>query len=359
MRNKSLVLAWLLLLGLSACGASAPTDSPEPSKLPSVTQTPEPTAYNGSVNPLTGLPIEEGAVHARPVALMLNNLKEAQPQLGQSQADIIYEVLAEGGITRMLGIYQSVEGVGKIGSIRSARPYYLELALGHDAIFLHAGGSEEAYEKIKTWNVTALDCVNGPYEGKTEGANLFWRDAERIKTNGKVHSVVTTGEAIQTRLPTYSIRLEHEESYSYPQQFVDEVHLTGGETAAQVKVPYSNYKTGVFTYDETTGSYAVSQYGEAYLDGNTGEQVQVKNVLVLKTDCHVLKGDTEGRLAVDLTSGGEGYYACGGKAIPIRWEKENRNDPFVYYTQEGTPLSLERGTSYVNIVPESCTVTLE
>ena len=80
-------------------------------------------------------------VNRRPVAVMLNNLKEALPQLGQSSADIIYEVPAEGGITRMLGVYQSLDGVGTIGSIRSARPYYLELALGHDAIFLHAGAA--------------------------------------------------------------------------------------------------------------------------------------------------------------------------------------------------------------------------
>lgn len=90
-------------------------------------------------------------VNRRPVAIMLNNLKEALPQLGQSQADVIYEVPAEGGITRMLAVYQSLDGVGKIGSIRSARPYYLELALGHDAIYIHAGGSEDAYAKIRQW----------------------------------------------------------------------------------------------------------------------------------------------------------------------------------------------------------------
>lgn len=71
--------------------------------------------------------------------------------MGQSQADIIYECLAEGGITRMMGVYQSVEGVGMIGSVRSARPYYLELALGHDALYIHAGGSEDAYAKIRSW----------------------------------------------------------------------------------------------------------------------------------------------------------------------------------------------------------------
>ena len=71
----------------------------------------------------------------------LNNLKKAQPQLGNAQADIIYEVPAEGGITRMLAVYQTLDGIGTLGSIRSSRPYYIELALGHDALYVHAGAA--------------------------------------------------------------------------------------------------------------------------------------------------------------------------------------------------------------------------
>ena len=81
--------------------------------MPEVTQTPEPSpeVYTGPVNVLTGLPIHEKWENARPIAIMLNNLVAAQPQLGQSKADIIYEVLAEGGITRMVGLFQTLDGV--------------------------------------------------------------------------------------------------------------------------------------------------------------------------------------------------------------------------------------------------------
>ena len=368
MRKTIAALCAALCLLLVSCGGGespAPTSTPAPTSAPtptpSATVTPEtsPTPEAGPENPLTGLPIEEKWINARPVAVMLNNLVAAQPQLGQSQADIIYEVLAEGGITRMLGVYQTVEGVGMIGSVRSARTYYLELALGHDAVYLHAGGSPDAYDKIKAWNVTALDCVNGPYEGGAPGSNLFWRDAGRIKNNGKVHSVVTTGDTILERFPTYSFRQEHEEGYRYPQTFVEDGTPVGGESAGTVTVPFSNYKTGVFTYDAQMGKYLVSQYQKPYVDGNDGSQVAVTNVLILKTDCHVIPGDDAGRLAVDLTSGGEGWYACGGRMAPITWSKADRNSPFVYTDAAGETLQLQKGNSYVSIVPLNCNISAE
>lgn len=363
MRKRLLVCCLTLSFLLAACSGSEtpPLDASTPvgTEEPTLPPVEEPTPYEGPVNPLTGEPIDEKWVNARPIAVMLNNLVAAQPQLGQSEADIIYEVLAEGGITRMLGVYQSVEGVGMIGSVRSARTYYLELALGHDAVYLHAGGSPDAYDKIKAWNVTALDCVNGPYEGRSPGSNLFWRDADRIANNGSVHSVVTTGDTIIEKFAGYSFRQEHETGYTYPQEFVDLGVPENGTSAKHITVPFSPYKTGRFAYDEETAKYLVSQYKAPYVDGNDGSQVAVTNVLILKTDCHVIPGDTEGRLDVDLTSGGEGWYACGGKWIPITWEKADRSSPFVYKDMNGNVLALGRGNSYVNIVPLDCNVTAE
>lgn len=365
MKLRILSLFAVFALLITACGKSGgevqlspePMLSPPVSTSPQTTPTPTPTQtpeYDGPVNPLTGLPIDEKWVNARPVAIMLNNLKQAMPQLGVSQADVIYEVLAEGGITRMLALYQSVENVGLIGSVRSARTYYLELALGHDAVYLHAGGSPDAYNKIKTWNVTALDCVNGPYEG-----SLFWRDADRIRENGMVHSVVTSGETILELFPTYSFRQEHEEDYVYEMQFAEDGTPAGGQQASTITVPFSSYKTGVFTYDPESGKYLVEEYGSAYIDGNTGEQVSVTNVLVLRTDCSLIPGDDAGRITVDLSSGGEGWFACGGKIIPIRWSKNGVNDQLVYTTQSGETLTLGEGTSYVNIIPLSNEITVE
>lgn len=335
------------LIGCAHHSSTAPSSDGEDASTAEIT----PPPYTGPVNPLTGMPLEHGAVNDRPIAIMLNNLKKATPQKGVSQADIIYEVPAEGGITRMLGVYQNTDAVGEIGSVRSSRPYYLELALGHDAVYLHAGGSPDAYEKIKAWNVTALDCVRGGYEG-----SLFWRDAERRRTMGYEHSVLTSGTAISDYFPTYSFRKTHKEGFHYDMTFVADGTPEGGQSADTVTVPFSHYKTGVFQYDEQRGCYLVSQYDAPYVDGNTGEQVGVDNLLILKTACSVIPGDDAGRLTVRLTSG-EGYYACGGKYIPITWQKTHRNQPLYYYTLEGQQLSLQQGSSYVCIVPLSAEIT--
>lgn len=363
MRVKLLTLFLALLLLLSAC--SGKEDPPAEETLPAasptpvaeVTAEPSPTPYDGPVSPLSDLPIGEKWVNRRPVAIMLNNLKEALPQMGQSQADIIYEVPAEGGITRMLGVYQSLDGVGKIGSIRSARPYYLELALGHDAIFIHAGGSEDAYSKIAQWGVAALDGVRGPYMSNTENGNLMWRDPERRKSYSLEHTVVTTGDAIIERFAGYTnLRQEHKEGYVYDMAFTEDGTPVNGSPAAQIEVPFSNYKTGLFTYDADSGLYLAEEYGKAYIDGNTGEQVGVTNVVVIKTACRNT-GDSLGHITVDLSSGGTGYFACGGKVIDLTWSKSYPDGQLHYKDLDGNPITFGVGRTYVCVVPTNSQVS--
>lgn len=284
---------------------------------------------------------------------MLNNLKAALPQQGNGQADIIYEVLAEGGITRMLAVYQDPSQLGLVGSVRSARQYYWEIAQGHEAVFIHAGGSPEFYNTKSSKGLFTVDGVQGYYAGADAG--MFWRDRDRIAGHhyDYEHSLLTSGEAITDMLSARSLE-EHSGGYSYEMTFADYGTPAGGIDAYTVTVPFSSYKTGVFRYDAEGGLYLVEEYGEPYIDGNSGQQVAVTNVLVLQTTIVVL--DDAGRIRVDLTSG-KGWFACGGKMLPIRWEKGGPDDQFRYFTENGEPLTLGRGRSYVCITPTSQTVT--
>ena len=328
----------------------APSETPQPSEEPSPSPSPseEPPVEPTYINPLTGLPMAEDTVNQKPVAIMLNNIKAAIPQQGNSHADIIYEVLAEGGITRMLGIYHDVSDLGIVGSVRSARLYFWDLALGHDAIFVHAGGSPEFYDTKKARDLSTVDGVNGYYAYATTG--LFWRDRERIegKYYAYEHSLITSGEKLTEILGQRGEFGAHKDGYVYNMKFAENGTPTGGLSSPTIIVPFSNSKSTTFRYDRDTRSYLAEQYGGAMIDGNDGSQIAVSNVIVLKTDCTVV--DDAGRLKVDLSSG-EGWFACGGKLIPITWKKGNCDQQLRYYTADGKSLTLEQGKSYVCIIP--------
>ena len=274
-----LFLVIWLICALPGCGKASIEQEPEtppPAEEPEPRPEPEPEPYVPSgINPLTGEPMESKYENNRPVAVMLNNLKAAQPQLGISQADIIYEVPAEGGITRMLGVYQSLEGVGNLGSIRSARSYYLELALGLDALFVHAGGSPGAYRDLPTWGVDNMDGVRGRSD-----AEIFWRDAERRKSKGYEHSLLTSGERILDYLSEGHFPTEHERGYVYTQAFVPDGTPRDGVPAEHVKLRFSEYKTGTFDYDSEMGKYLAygrqlpDEYGLQSGDGNSADSGQ-------------------------------------------------------------------------------------
>ncbi|MCD8383450.1 MAG: DUF3048 domain-containing protein [Clostridiales bacterium] len=305
------------------------------------------------LNPLTGEATETDVSANRPVMVMLNNLKQALPQSGNSQADIIYEMLEEGDITRMLAVYQDISSVeGNLGTIRSTRPYYVDLVAGLDGILVHAGGSNAAYEEIESLGVTDLDALSGG------ASTLFWRDKTRLAAGvATEHTMYITASDIADYLASSSLRTEHEEGFSMQQSFVEDGTPSDGSAATVITVPFSGYKTGEFTYDAASGKYLVSEYGSAYVDGTTGEQVSVTNVIIIMTNISTIEGDSKGRISVTMTGSGIGYYACGGKYIPINWSRASEDSQYQFTTMSGEQLQLGVGKSYINIVPTTCAVS--
>lgn len=304
-------------------------------------------------NPLTGLPAVVDNSDMRPYAVMLNNLTVALPQYGVASADIIYEVLAEGGITRMMALFQDVSTVGSIGTIRSARPYYIELAQGHDAVYIHAGGSPDAYAMIDRGAIASVDGTKGGISNQ-----VFYRDQGRIASAGYEHSMFTTGKRLTDHVGTASsIRHEHYDGYKYTQGFVPDGTPENGKDAPLIRAFFTPTKKTSFEYDAARKQYGVYEYGATYVDGATGSQVFVPNVLCLFTDVAMIPGDSAGRLTVRTTGEGTGYFACGGKYEEIKWSRKDTSDPFTYTRLDGTTLSLQAGTSYVCILPTTAEVT--
>ena len=363
-RMLSLIITAAMLLSLFACAkrpASEPEPEPEvseelaggiqpepaPAPMPEPTPTPEPTqAPVRYRNFLNGEPLDEPD-YTRPFAVMINNIIYAQPQCGVGDADIVYEVLAEGGITRMMAIFSHIGDAGILGSIRSIRPYYVDIALAYGAIPVHSGGSVGGYGHIAELGVNNIDGGTTEYTDEA-----FYRDQARM-ANGYEHSMFTTGSGLLTCAEKLGYALEVSGTYSSGLSFSSAGNAApaGGEDAAEINITFSSVgsKTTKLHYHEDTGVYTAEQHSGDYVDGNTGEALAFTNVLVISAETVQLDG--EGRLSVELTGRGGGYFACGGKYSEIEWSRAGLTSPFVYTLSNAVPLDLGVGKTYIAVVP--------
>ena len=345
-RATALILALILLLSFSACGTpaaenntadtniadntneAAPEPEPEPEPEP-----PKPVY----TNPLTGEETEEDISGLRPVGLMMNNISVAMPQHGNSDADILIEITVEGNITRMIGFFQQITSkTEKIGSIRSARPHYLDWVETFDGIYMSASGSKATLNYIKSRGTTYVNLLGSC-------ANISYRDEDR-KAAGYAfeHTLFSTGKRFEEGLPKLGIELKHKDGFDNGLRFTDTAQTASGTPANKVKVEVNSSKNTYFDYDAASKKYLISEHGDKYIDGNTKEQVGVKNVLVLYAkDWHDYSssGFDKG------TSSGSGAYLCEGKMIDIKWTRGA--DGFRLMKTDGSELPLAVGHTFI------------
>jgi len=357
-----LALAMICLWGcqkeMNYAGTTPTTQAPatEPSQKPEPEPEPEPEPKPEVLyrNPLNGYPLD-APWEGRPTAVVINNLIDALPHHGTADADFLYEVETESDITRMLAIYDDMTLIDKIGPVRSSRTFFNNIAVSYDAPIVHCGGSvkgrnagyDDSYDKIDNW--AHLDAAY--YE------NLyFYRDNDRYKYQGYnwEHCLFTNSELLTKGLAERDLATPTERSSDFGLQFDDDVVLEG-EDAASVTVSFRGSKTTTFTYDPEIKNYKTAQYGEEYIDANTGDAVVFRNVLVLYTD-QWIKGDGEyPRSYYNLTGEGEGHLAIDGKIVPIKWSREGLRTNFAYTLEDGTPVTLAAGHTYVAITSNTDT----
>lgn len=323
-------------------GAAADTTA-EPSVAPTTEPTEPPVLYR---HPLTGEPLD-APFTTRPVAVVINNLKKCLPQYGIAEADMMYEVETEGGITRFLAIYSDLSDVGSIGPVRSLRTFFSSIATSYDTPTIHCGGSVKGLQgmhdfnnKLKNWEHID-ERFNGDY---------FYRDKERRKQGYALeHTLFTTGELLTEGLAKKKLSKVYDSEVSYGLQFADEVNLQG-ETANTVTVKFKGKKTTTLTLDTDTGLYKASQYKKDHVDGATGEVLSYRNVFVLRSPQKRSNDGYYVRSYYTLTGKGEGYFACDGQIVPITWSRKSVNDPFSYSLADGTPITLGVGKTYVAVI---------
>ncbi len=299
------------------------------------------------VNPLTGLETDETAVSARPIAIMINNIKQSLPQEGVSDMDILIECLVEGSITRLMGICSDYKSIDTVGSIRSSRPYYLDFAQAFDAIYCHVGGSTQAYSEIASRKIDHLDDLT------KDPMNIFYRDPERLKIMALEHTMMTTGEGLVKSIEHLNYRTALREGYVYPFSFAQEGSSTqvGTNDALHVYLPISGYQNVDYVYNGESKEYLRYQYnGQKHVDANNDKQLSFKNLIVLFCDTKV--ADSVGHLEITTTGTGTGYLVSEGKYTAITWSRTDRDGNLTLTdTATGKPIVINRGKTAINVCP--------
>lgn len=358
------VLLALCLL-LCACGSgngdTAPTTAAtEPTTVPTQAPTTEATAAPTTeatvpptegellyTHPLTGEALAAPMTN-RLFAASLGNTAKALPQHSIGQADILYEILAEGSATRLVAIYSDLRSIPQIGSIRSGRTYLLDLAYSYNAALAHCGTSVYADRFISNYDPPHMDAM---FHGE------FYRNQDRLSAGYDLeHTLFIGGQTLYDLYEANNYDITVAEDTTYGLNFAQEA-TPEGEAAATITIGFIAGKTTTANYDADTGLYTLYQYDQDMIDGNTGEKVAFKNVFVLHADTNVISG--EGHRSAELTGSGEGYFACGGQIIPIQWHRDDYESCFTYTLADGTPLYQGIGASYIAVIPMEGTVSYE
>lgn len=287
------------------------------------------------VTPFTGENVAN-EVTQRPVIATVNNHPAARPQSGIASADVIYEMLAEGDVTRLLALYQS-EIPEEIGPIRSARDYFIELAAGLDAFYIAHGYSPEAQSLLAN---DVVDNVNGmQYDGI-----LFKRSSQRVAP----HNSYFSGENIEVAAEKVSASLLYQKKVSYTYYEEDESVKIGAE-AGSVAITYSRNElfNSQYTYDKNSNTYTRQSGDEVTIDFLSNEPVALSNVLFFEMSHSII--DSEGRREIDLTSGGTAYVFQQGFIREVRWE--NIDGVLKAVEEDGSEVKLVPGKTWVHFVP--------
>lgn len=286
---------------------------------------------------ITGLEIPKRLADLRPVGIMIENHPDSRPQYGLSDADIVYEILAEGGITRHLALFQSKDPKS-IGPVRSTRPYFNFLANQWSAVLAHSGGSDTALKELSIGFYRNLDDADEMLNGK-----YYSRDPKKFAP----HNLFTSIEQLRKLADDRKItEWEFEPMFNYKAIPTQELK----PTITEVTIPFStaSYLTK-FQFDPTTNSYKRFLAGKPAVDQNNGLTIQPKNVLVQFAAGNVIPGDPKLAMEFRLDRSGKGFLFTGGTVAAITWKYQNGR--LVYLDNTGNPLTIQPGPTWISILP--------
>lgn len=283
----------------------------------------------------------------RPIAVMIDNHKAALPQGGLNDAYMVYEIIVEGGESRLMALFKGKD-LDKIGPVRSSRHYFLDYALENDAIYVHFGWSPQAEYDISNLKVNNIN-------GISESSSSFWR----TKDKSAPHNVATSTQKILeiAKRKDYATTSTKKSVLNY---VIDDVKLENGEKADEITIPYSDSNVVKYTYDSDTGIYQRYSKGIEETDWTTKEKVTTKNIIItFARNATINDGENKGRQTLYNTGTLDGYYITNGRAIKITCEKSSRSSQTVYKDLEGNEIKVNDGNTFVQICPIDAKVRIE
>ena len=284
----------------------------------------------------------------RPIAVMIDNHSGAWPQAGLNKTYLVYEIIVEGGETRLMALFKG-QDVDTVGPVRSSRHYFLDYAMENDAIYAHYGWSPKAKSDISSLGINNL---NGIYYGKP----TFWRISDKRAPHNATTSTKTLLAAAKKK--GYKTTSKATSVLNYAKE---EKELSEGKTATEVKIPHSYLHSVTYKYDSKTKRYTRYARGRLQKDYSTGKSITTKNIIIMFANNSQLQdGTSKDRQNLHNIGTFDGYYITNGKAIKIKCKKESRRSKTIYTNAStGEVIEVNDGNTWINICPKKANVKIK
>lgn len=284
---------------------------------------------------IDGIGVDEEAQANPPLfAVQIENMIDGRPLSGVSGANLVYETLAEAGITRLMAIYSADRDVSEIGPVRSARPYFLDWAAEYGALYVHSGGSPEALNVIPDYDVIDLN--------EFSNGRFFWRSKSRYAP----HNLYTSTELLND---AFKVKNGEVKNFT-PWEFKDEAAVDARpDEEKRVKIYFStkSYEVG-WQYNREANDYLRYVAGSIAQDRN-GDEVKTKNIVVQFAKTTIL--DSIGRKKIETVGDGEAIVFQDGVRIDGTWRKEAKGERTKFFDSTGAEIKFNPGVTWVEVVP--------
>jgi hypothetical protein len=299
--------------------------------------------------PLTGRMVREDIAQRHPIAVMVDDQRDARPQSGFTDASVVWQAPAEGGIPRYMLIFQD-RVAPSVGPVRSARQYYIAWAAEWKAVYAHVGGSPQAMATLRAKGRGQL--VYNADEFRWGGV-YFHRTKDRFAP----HNVYSAGKELRALAKRLGAK---DAPIKAAWKFAPDADMPLRPTGGRITVAYS-YNQIVYRYDRKSNSYLRSVTGEnKQMDRGTNKRVAPKNVVVMVMSFAPLNdGSKKHRLEAQFTGKGTAWIATNGKTIKGTWRKRSITDQTRFYDAAGKPVTLTIGQTFIQVMPRGSTIIIK